>query len=482
MASIELTIDSSGYTGYLIAIWYKHTAPAAEVGRSVPMAFPVVNQVLLVENLQSGFYRFDIYQSIDGVALNQLLKQPFLKAGRKGKAAVGVFHYTVNGPNSGTAPTWADPASGQASLRDERLKIAGDVKEYTVDEQGRGHLQPGTDYIDRSDAGGGFDLLNDYTFGHGAKYEVTVQYVQETEDEGSGGGGDYMGAVLINEDGAFDPAAHMGKIVLADFATAETGILTFPAFAEIPNGKALFSTRHKSQTGGNQQYFKLQFASGDTVYFHGNPRNYIFIGKAELIELTWISGELHITRDETDYDKLGVRVMGDFAGLNQVVRNGATYTYPQAGRLYDWMVEHLQSGQLMSFAQWDVQEFAPGTTTTIRPYSKFFAFDTALKRLRVPDSRDMVQKAVAEGDTAGDYRHDSYYVRAEIWTGQGDGGSDGTGVIQTGIGYAPAHPATAQFRKKKIEIATLTGGTLDTPQYATKTEQRSELLLPLLYI
>lgn len=459
MANQGLKTYITGLTGYLIIRYAEAATPTAYLGQTAPRAFPV-DYTYDILNLRRVVHRFEYWQSNDGISLNQLIKPWDIDVAKQELPVIENYYYSVDGP----APT--DPASGQLQLRDARLKD----KPYIVLEKGTGHLIPGIDYIDRSDAGGGFDRTAGYEFQNPAWYLVIVQdkiVVDNSETVTTGSAG-ITDLIIASEDNHTLDSTWYNKLILARYATGGTGILQVPALASIPDGTHLLFSTH----GNTSRYLKIQFNGSETLLqFHGKDRNWIYLGRNESLELLIKGGAAYVLDDRTGYALVGQRIYGDVIDINTVLADGAIYPMSYAGRLIDWVMDNFTSGQLLDFTTWGSLIFSDGVE--VYPYRRFYAWDAASQQLHVPDSRDVYKRAMAVTSTLeagyrmpGSYVHDAAKVDVTIWTGQG---ASDSGTINTGIGYRGGPPSETEFKKKNI-IGT------------GETRPRSELLLPLIRI
>lgn len=383
MAQIGLTLDFSGYTGDLIVVWYKATAPLSEVGRSPAMPFPV-SQVLQVPNLDSETYIFKFYQSSDGLQLTTLLRSWSIDASSMGDVAIQKFQYMTDRGQSGSSPAWADPVDGATQINDARLIGAGqdEIEFYT---EGKGQR---IDADFQMLSTGGIRLTDPLEkFSSGQTIFVT-RFLKVTATPTASGSGDYTQVVTITGNTLFD-AAHKNKMIHCT-APGAVSTYTLPSLGSMPACKLAFSTHGMS---GN--YLTIKLTAPDTIWFKGAQRSKIHLGRGEeLILIKTAEGLFVLPGSDTGYDRVGKRELVDAVGLNQRVLDGGTeYLIDEYPRIAEYIAALPAYMVFTSFLDWN----------TPHNRHKFLYNPSAVPGVfRLPDDRGMHYRALAATDGTAD--------------------------------------------------------------------------------
>lgn len=382
LGRIELRHTFLGETGFVIIRIFKTSAPLTQASfmvngvtvNEVVYPAPHTEQSLLIEDIDPVMYDVKSYRSAGGVTPDSQIFTLACDGGARAAYQSTTFTYVVDRGESGTDPNWSDPASGQRELRDERL-LDG---EYAVFKRGIGQLVPPTEttpeYEDRSDAGGGFDLIDPYgEFEPGDTYFVTLQNRVDVIDgggSGSGSGEEVSDVFIIDEDQDFDPVEMNQKLLFVDYPGAVIGVLTFPNFSLIPDCSFKLTTH-----GGLQTFLQLQLDSGDTVRFMGEDKNVITLGVSEEISIMIRNNVMYILSSDTGYKKLGQRIWGDKLEQNTLYRDGSEYDQADQPRIMEF-IDSLPGSQVLSYGAWASDKGK-------------FARDDVAGTFKVPDDRNM---------------------------------------------------------------------------------------------
>jgi hypothetical protein len=389
--NLKISHNFTGETGYIIAVPKKTTAPLADV---VCIIDGVVNQTrkvysvphtqrsMLIEGLEFEWYTVKFYRSVDGVALGAEILTI------AGNAATGVtysttkYEYVVDRGNSGTTPgaIWADPISDTIELRDERLKD----KVYYIEERGTGFFMD-SEFTDRSDLNGGFDLTDGRVFEPEKVYVVLVVNKIDAQNSSVVSGDGYTDVLELNSNDDFDPVTMFGKILVANWPGI-VGTLTFPDFSLIPNGKFRINTNK-----GAQRNVILQFNVGNTIWFLSEQVNKIVLGKSEWIEIMFKNNVPYVIGEKTNHELVGQRVLSDYLSPNKINADGTLYNQTDVPRIM-WYVEKLPASEVITEAQWIIQQNVNGENVFINK-SKY-ARDDINGTIRVPDDRDKYFRAL----------------------------------------------------------------------------------------
>lgn len=393
LGRLELRHTFLGETDYVIIRWFKTSVPLTQASGMVngvtvtQVVYPAPHseESLLIEDLDPVMYDVKSYRSADGINIDTQIFTLAGDAGARAAYSTTTFTYVVDRGESGTDPDWIDPSSGTVELRDERL-LDG---EYLVEKRGLGKLVPPTEtapeYTDRSDAGGGFDLIPPYgQFEADDTYFVTLQNrvdgIDSGSGSGSGSGSEVSDVLILDEDQDFDIDTMNAKLLFVDYPGAGIGVLTFQNLSLLADCSFKLSTH-----GGNQTFFQLQLDAGDTVRFFGEDKNVITLGKSEEISIMIRNNTMYVLPGtKTGYDKLGQRIWGDKLEQNTLYRDGSTYDQDDYPRLMEF-IDSLPGAQVVSYATWATDK------------SKF-ARDDVAGTFKVPDSRTKFVRGVSATD------------------------------------------------------------------------------------
>lgn len=480
LGRIELRHTFLGETGFVIIRIYKTSAPLTQAsfmvnGVTVTQVIypaPHAEESLLIEDIDPVMYDVKSYRSAGGVTPDSQIFTLACDAGARAAYQSTTFTYVVDRGESGTDPDWSDPASGQVELRDERLLNGS----YIIEKRGLGQLVPPTEttpeYTDRSDAGGGFDLIAPYgDFEPQDTYFVTLQNRVDVTDSGSGSGSgsgaEVSDVFIIDTNQDFDSATMNGKLLYVDYAAAVIGVLTFPNLSLIADCSFKLHTH-----AGNQTFLQLQLDAGDTVRFYGEDKNVITLGKSEEISVMIRNNVMYVLNNDTGYKKLGQRIWGDKLEQNTLYRDGTTYTQAAHPRFVEFL-DSLAGGQVITYAAWATDKGK-------------FARDDVAGTFRVPDSRNQFIRALSSVTGVADTER----------TTQGAGGKQANANKAHGHGVATSNGAPSGSDTSDPVRATVAGsvngqGTEWTSGADTKTIRKSggvesrpdnEGLLPLICV
>lgn len=380
---INIVQNFTGTAQKVIAVWYENSAPLAEIGRRVFNPPHTISESWSVENLNPVMHQVKFYLSSDGVTLETLSVILNVDASQRAVQAFEVYYYKVGRGNQ------YDPVHGTSELRDPRLLNMN----YKVEFRGESFRIPGVHFVDRSDAGGGFDLIGN-VFNHDEEFCVTVNNSQSFTPP-TAGSSDYIDVKVLAADAVFDNTFYKKVIVAAFPGVGSIGTITFPTLATIPNTKVKFTTH-----GGNQRYMKLQLAVGDTINLNGAAVNKIYLRKGEVIEILFKGGVAYISDAKIDDHTAGEVIMADKKLLNTEYADGTEYNIADVQPVYD----NLDPSRIVSYAQWN--EFTDVTIgkNTKRYYKNRgkFAVDLVAGKIKFPDVREQSFRILKTFDGAAD--------------------------------------------------------------------------------
>lgn len=387
MAVAGFAYDFTGISGRVIAVWYRNSNLSAEVGRKV-LDLPNGQGSFNVEGLQKALYVFKFYQSSDGTTLETLLRQITYNANTQ-KIVSETFEYVVGRGETG------DPTPDTNILADSRLE--GALKsELSVKRRGVGELIKVEFDLH---TGGGVELTNGNLFGDGEIFHITRQYAV-TEPEENTGGSEAVDVVEIISNTTFEAAKHLNKIISLE-GGSETVVFTMPAFSSIPDGGIKFI--HNSSTA---RYLKIQFASGNYVFFYNKNRNRIHLGKGHLIEIVIKEGKCYVVSSARDsgYDKVGETEMSNYKDKpNAILCDGSHVEYNIAD--FERLFDELPSEMKVLVDKWDndtVKVIVGNKTFNYYYQRRKFGVNEATGKFKFPDLRDTYFKTLAHFDGTTD--------------------------------------------------------------------------------
>lgn len=420
MGKIGLNITVSGFTGKLLIRWLEASAPLAEVGRSDAFDFPY-DDVYTINNLQPVVHIVQLWQSADGVALTQLIKQWEIDATLYNEIASSTYQYLVDRGNTNLSPVvtgtevWADPANLDTELTDERLDGAAQ-SELVVHQAGYGNIM---DYEYDLKAGGGIILLNGKTFDNGVAWFITYNRIitqQETESSVSVSEITDVEVIATDRDFYVDSTDNLYNKLGIINGAGTTLTISFLDFSLIPNNtRATFNTHR-----GSQNYLVLQFDASDTIYFNGSLRNVIYLAKGEEIKLWWKDGVGYVV-SYSGNDKIRGQIVGDSQDRSTtsgayLLADEATGVLNKADYpgLYEWLLS-LPPGVCIALASW---------TTNKRK----FGIDTVAFTFRVPHLDDMHRRFRTGSELPGVYLADNNKAHTHFTVADGVVNGDGAAV------------------------------------------------------
>jgi len=401
---IGLNISITGLSGFLIIRWVKASAPLAEVGRNAnpsTITYPV-DQVYVITPLQPVVYIIQLWRSDDGTTLDQLIKDWSIDASSgSSEATIQTFQYVVDRGQSGTDPDWADPANEDVVLTDERLD--GFTKDQLlVHEAGFGNkLDSEYDLV----SGGGIELLGGKTFDSSVAWFITVASITTSPAPDTATGTKYAGVVNMTANHDFD-TDHYNRLINANGAGT---LLTesIPDLTLIPDDTHVTFNTHN----GSQNYFRLQFDSGDIVRFNNQDVNVIDLARNETIDLYFHSGVCYVTSYNGNAMRRG-SVMPDYDATRNSDLGNLIYADEATGELDKADYEGLYAfvNQLAGDAVCPlgslVGQWSYDSGGGVYPNKRKYGIDTGAETFRVPHLDGMVAKydalpGVYEADNVG---------------------------------------------------------------------------------
>lgn len=386
MGQLTIAHNFAGVTDYIIAVPRLSTSPLADVictingvsGQTrIAYSAPHSQESILIEKLQNAWYIIKFYSSADGTSLDQELLTLAGNALSDSVYPIIKYNYVVGrgDDSSEVDEEWSDPVEGDHGIRDDRLLN----KLYWVEERGTGTLLP-VEIVDRSDDGGGFDFADPAKqFWDGGVYFVTtIELADGAASSSDSSGSDYNDVVILSEDTDYDPLSMNSKILIAQWPVT-VGTLAIPNLTLIADSKFILQTH-----GGTQRNVIIQLDTGDTVQFRGQAMNAIVLGKGEWIEIMIKANVMYVSREGTDYARVGRRMFADILELNSMYLDGSRVNITDYPRL-DWLLDQLPASEIVSETTWASVVVIAGVNKT--PFKGFYTREGGM--IRVPDERNM---------------------------------------------------------------------------------------------
>jgi len=442
---IELVHNFTGETQYVILVIHKTTAPSTDVicvingvAGQTRIAYPAPHgqESVLFEDLDPEMYFITAWRSSDGVALDTQINILACDAKSGAIYPITKLEYVVGRgqPN--------DPADQDTGLRDARLK----GKFYWIEERGTGPMlgdAPSAEYVDRSDVGGGWDWVDSAKkFNDLAVYTVFVIERVDIPSSPPTAGGNYRDIFIMSSNFTFDPATHGGKLIVANIS-ALVGTITFPAFATLADFNVKIETHQ-----GTFRNIVLQFAGGNAVMLRRDARNSVIMGIGEELELLLRNNAMYILGHAgADWERIGERIIAPRLGLNALLADGTQYNISDVPRLKWYLDNKANPSEIVSegigVGQWGFQ-FDEGNGKIYFPNKGKYTIDLGAGKIRVPDDRDMVYKALKNTDLSTDLERQSQGVGGyqnyktslkgvQLELRDGSGGSSTGTILGTGL-------------------------------------------------
>lgn len=431
----------------VIVVWYESSNELAEVGRLV--FNPSHDHITFsIPNLNSVAHIVKWYQSSNGSTLETLLDRWPIDASIFNEAVVERYQYQVDRGQSGTNPDWADPADEDIVIIDERLADATydniDVNMRSTGPRGN------SEYTILDD--GGIQLIEPEKFISGDWIFITLYKTVAQQTPTQVTTTEFRDVLEIAANHDFT-TTHYDCLLFAAFATS-LGVTTFPAWSLIPNNTRVSFNTH----GGTQNYWKLQFAGGNTAYFQGQLVNKIYLAKGEEIRLFFKNSKCYVVYYQGN-SKIRGSVWADM-NANRPTNTGAyLLAHEDTGvknrddypALYEF-IESLPAGVAVALASWGSSVTYEGVTEY--PNKSRFGIDTIAFTFRVPHLANLSRRflklsgtdATRVNDVAGGRQYDGVgNFSGTIAMNHGHSYSGGPNVPTIGNGAASASSQNHTF-------------------------------------
>lgn len=276
----NFSLFNIGVPDYLILRARKTTNPTAEAGtRAVLGPAPTGNLNFLITGLDAANYYFDLYESVDGVTLSELLGTFTYDV--QNTLVVEELWYYVVGSNTGNSP------ADQATVLNDPNLVGKTITAF--EKRSIGSLIPdnlGYTTEWKADGSNVITLQDGLIFTYGETYIVHASHATQapTTDNASF----FKGIKTITASLTMDATYRNCRIKLV--GTATQLVVTFEDDTTIPNGTMFYFT---DQDGGKQYQTKLLLQNGNFLY-NGTNYSEFWVGKAEKLWIEFNDGVFEI--------------------------------------------------------------------------------------------------------------------------------------------------------------------------------------------
>lgn len=350
--AVGIKFQFNNLTDNLIVVWVANSNPTAEVGRQLYGPGNAVGQanglnILTPDNLLPTVYTFKFYESSDGNTLGSLIDQWEVDASRT-DTLIERFDYIVDGARSGVNPNWQDPVSGGNTITDQRL-IGGTYSSLTVTFRGIGPrssdefiiLDTGGIQLTAIDSSGTAETFIE-------RQRIFIDYyhlVTVTQPTGPSAAGGYLDTVDISDPSGVVSldATYFNKVLNCVFSQ-NVGTINLLPLGQAPNQNRILFLTH-----GTARYVKVQLATGDTIKYKGQDKNYFYLLCGEKLELSFKDKKGYVV-DENINPLVGHRMRVDNKNLTI-----GHLTDGGESRIADYprVIEALSSEQTCTYPQYD---------------------------------------------------------------------------------------------------------------------------------
>lgn len=382
MVNLKVTIGTVNYTGYLHVTAAKISSPSIVVWETW-IEMPKSNFNFIIPDLDPENYYVNYYNSVDSSSLGTLEAQLLVNAST-GEVKGERRFYTVDGGGDN------DPVDGATSITDTYLigkSVAGLFKE------GFRYYEPITEFTFDT-ATGIISLLSGVALTAMEKISVDISYEASSQTSSGSGSGLYSSTVTVTEATRTLTIDEIDARIRC-LGTATTQVITVCPLAAIAAGKGFY---FDNSVGGKAIQVKILFPGTDKLRFNGfNTDNILF---SEF----WVSRGEHLKIVKNDDNAW--EVIGDYAGVsvgekatvgfnahpNVLVESAQWIDGDEIGRLWWWV-----NNVLPATHKYTASETDPVDPARIGQ----FAVHPTLKKLRMPDTRYMTERAMNNFITLG---------------------------------------------------------------------------------
>lgn len=398
MPDAKFSLFAINVPDYLLVRARKTTAPGAEVARSAPLGpNPAGNLNFLIPGLDPVNHFFDLYESVDGTALNTLLgtwtwdvqNDAIIEETRYYVVDSGINNSPVNGATS-FVDAYLD---GKTIAKFEKRSIGPLVPDGLSLSSEWGY-DPTTDMI---------SLLGGLTFSSLETYAATITYAQPIPTSGSNS---FFADVKTVTDVAktLDNTYRNNRVRCV--ATGTQQRITFEAITGIPDGTFWLFTHHD---GGAQYNTTFVFPDANLIYA-GGPYSEFWIGKGETIWIEKRGTQYEIVQEPVGAGSVGRRsaeslpyIPGSGIGFNNLFpEDNALWDADDLPRLWYWMTHAFPN------ANYYISDDNLDNPGYVRPTSGgqpwktgLFIISTTKRKFRMPDTQGYAEKGSASFSTFG---------------------------------------------------------------------------------
>jgi hypothetical protein len=395
MASIDLTVNQTGYsTGYIVIAIYDTSAPATVVAYQ-SFAMPSQPGNITFGNLPNSTYRVMGYYNSTPTVGGALIINYITDKTTENMTPRNDMEL-VAGLSSGMTV-------GATSYSDATL--AG--WKYDVERRGFGTLK--SDEVGYNPAGGFYLKNSGDTFGDQEIFILHFQPSVNIQAPGStsSAGQLFSSTNVITATVTLDQT-YMGSLNLIQGASSAITI-TLPASNTVTNNKLIAFISE----GGSHKNAKLAFQGGDKLMYLSAALDYIYLCQGEQIWLFYDGSNWQVAQSSEGVKQVGelfysaaiesshpykncLLFNGEYGDTDQTFTNSnftpLYYNRSDYPRLWDWIVNKLQSAQIVnegtSSGQWGYVD----NTAEVYPNKGKFSYGNGTTTFRLPRMLVLYQK------------------------------------------------------------------------------------------
>lgn len=397
MPDAKFSLFSINVPDYIILRARKTSAPGAEVARSAPLGpAPVGNLNFLVPGLDPVNHFFDVYESVDGTALNTLLGT-FTWDVEQDMVIEEDRYYVVdsginNSPSNGDTSIVDAYLIGKNVTRIEKRSIGpmvpsalGFAPEWSID--------PTT---------GTIAILGGLTFASLETYVATIQYAQPVPTSASNS---FFADVKTVTDAAKTLNNTYRNNRIRCVAAGTQQVITFEDIGGIPDGTFWLFTHHD---GGAQYNTTFVFPDANLIYA-GGPYSEFWIGKGETIWIEKRGAQYEIVQEPVGAASVGRRsaeslpyIPGVTGFPNLFPEDNTLWDADDLPRMYYWLTHAFPNANYyISDDNLDQPGYVRPTSAGQPWKTGMFIISTTKRKFRMPDTQGFGEKGSKSFDTFG---------------------------------------------------------------------------------
>lgn len=386
---VNFSLFSINVPDWLILRARRTDAPGAEVARTSLGPAPAGTLNFLMTGLALVNHFFDLYESVDGTQLNQLLGT-FTYDVRNQRITDETRYYVVDsGVNN-------SPAAGDTTITDSYLS---DKTVTRFEKRSIGPLVPDGLLLNSewSISGDVITLLGDMpAFSSQETYTAYITYLTDVPDPGQAGF--FKGIKTVTASLTMDATYRNNRVKCV--AAGNQLVVTFEHIGAIPAGTFWYFT---DQDGGAQYQTKFAVQDGNLL-FNGVSYNELWIGKGESLWIEFNSGMFEVIKECKGLLDVGTRSAETFNIFpNMLPEDGGLYLADDYPRIWYWITHAYPNG---SYYITDNNLDNAGYTRPVDVNgftykAGLFIISTTKRKFRMPDTRGYSERGMKSFDTFG---------------------------------------------------------------------------------